>query len=503
MVALTGAIWLALSCSQLIGVQDDGAIYMFSARYFTPWMQADPVAAVYAQDSPFPPLYPLLLALTGAAESPPVAHAVTVTTLLAALTALYAWLLALNLSRPVAVAAVATFAFCPGTVWLMFNLLSEPLYVAASLAACAVFVRTQGLKTERPDAASIAATALVAAALLTRSVGITLLPALALYLWQRLGARALVLMPLAVVPQGLWSMTHSSSLSYSGILKDALPRMLEHLGPFLQAQATVLLQGLRENLFMASPWYGAAFAGVAVGAAAARALRGRPDAVALFSYVGLLLLWPFPDQAARFAWVAVPLLIGHGLMAAQWAALRWHARAPALMPRLPGIAAVALVLAVAPSPALVAARWFDSEAQAHPELRHVGTWYSPSREDAYTYAPMEYAMALAFRDFGRRMGPDDCSMSILARLVAWYSGHYSLLPPPVYRDDAGFLESLRGRRCQYLVMVNAANEGFPTIFYPRERIGTLADVLERRTVMVNGAEAPLAILARLKPGPGR
>ena len=494
------SLYLALTWSGLIGMQDDGAVYLLTARHFAAWLGPDPVAAAIASGSAFPPLYPAVLALTGAAQGGVAAHCVMVLFLVLALVAMYAWLLALGVGAATAACAAAVFALCPGTVWLMFNVLSEPLYLALALSACVLFVRTGQRTNSAPDAASFGAAALVAAAMLTRSAGVALVPALGVYLWRRHRARGVPALAAALVPQGLWMLVQppSSPISYGSIAMGSASYLALHPG-FLLDQAGALAQGLRECLFLASPWIAVPLVVATFAAAAARALRGQADAVALFCYFVLLLAWPFPNEAGRLVWVAVPWMMGNLLWAARWAAQRWAASAPALMPRLPALTVISLALAVAPSPALVAARWFRADARAHPELRHVGAWYLPRLVDAQRFAPMEQELAQAFRDFGGRMEPTECSLSILPRLMTYYGGRRSVLPPPPERDAAGFEASLQWRGCRYVVMINAVSDRGPQPFYPLERLDGRLDILERRNVTIGGRDLPLAMLGRLRP----
>jgi hypothetical protein len=504
LVALAcAAIYVVLTSSDMIGMQDDGVVYLLTARHYAPWIAPDAVAAAIASDSAFPPLYPVVLALAGAAQGGIAAHGVMVLCLVLALLAMYAWLLALGIGALTAAGAAALFALCPGTVWLMFNILSEPLYVAFSLATCVIFVRSERRPAATPDASSFGAAALVAAAILTRSAGITFLAPLAVYLWRRHRARGLALLAGAVLPQVIWTIAHPSSspIGYSAILREAAPYLTRDPG-FLLAQAMTLAQGLRENLFLASPWIAAPLVAVALAGAAARAARWHADAIALLCYLALLLIWPYPGEAQRLAWVSVPLLLGNLLWAARWIGDRWGTTAPAITSRLPALIVVAMALAVAPSPALLAERWFSPEAAARPELRHVGAWYMPRAKDAHRYAPMEHALAQAFREFGQRMPAGECTLSIQPRLATYYAGRRSILPPPPERDAAGFEESLRWRACRYVVMVNAVSDRGPVPFYPLDRLGDRLEILERRTVVIGGQELPLAMLGKLgSPSP--
>jgi hypothetical protein len=62
----------------------DNAVYLLTAQYLSPYAPASDLAAQFARGSAFPPLFPLLLALTGGGESLLTAHIVTVSCLLVA-----------------------------------------------------------------------------------------------------------------------------------------------------------------------------------------------------------------------------------------------------------------------------------------------------------------------------------------------------------------------------------------------------------------------------------
>jgi len=57
----------------------DNAYYLLTANYLSPYSSANPVASYYSGISQYPPLYPLLLALSGGGESLLMAHIVTTT----------------------------------------------------------------------------------------------------------------------------------------------------------------------------------------------------------------------------------------------------------------------------------------------------------------------------------------------------------------------------------------------------------------------------------------
>ncbi len=113
----------------------DGAVYLLTAQYFSPYSSHTDVAAQFARSSQFPPLFPLLLALAGGAESLLTAHVVTVSCLLVAFLLYYRWVREETSSPWTAFAVTAWFALLPGTYLQALSVLSENLYLGLCMAA--------------------------------------------------------------------------------------------------------------------------------------------------------------------------------------------------------------------------------------------------------------------------------------------------------------------------------------------------------------------------------
>jgi hypothetical protein len=158
----------------------DNAVYLLTAQYLSPYAPASDLAAQFARGSAFPPLFPLLLALTGGGESLLTAHIVTVSCLLVAFLLYFLWVREETSSPWAAFAVTACFALLPGTYLQALSVLSENLYLA--LCITAFFGACRWEKSGKPDWLILSAFA-VSAACLTRGAGIALLAAFVAYLW--------------------------------------------------------------------------------------------------------------------------------------------------------------------------------------------------------------------------------------------------------------------------------------------------------------------------------
>lgn len=74
----------------LASFADDSVSYLVMAQVFSPWQPAaQPVAEAFVREAFYPPLFPMVLALAGAAHDMAFAHAITALLLAGCLPALY------------------------------------------------------------------------------------------------------------------------------------------------------------------------------------------------------------------------------------------------------------------------------------------------------------------------------------------------------------------------------------------------------------------------------
>lgn len=499
-IAALAALYLPWMWSdQLASLGGDSAVYVLSARHYAPFLPQNPVWEAVTANSPYPPLYPLLLMLAGGATDLHWAHLATTCSLLAAVIALLAWLRASGVRAGPAIAAGALFALLPGTLLQAFHLHSESLYLAFSLAALASLAR---LETDARARWFWLAGAFVAAALMTRTAGVALVPAL-LLAWYRHrrwhGGGALAL---ALAPTMLWQAFQGPGQGYqSSLLGGYLTMSPAQLLDALALQATAILDGVVTNFVKIPGLDGvmAAAAGLALVVAAARLWRLRPDAAYVWAYLGLVVIWPYPGEAVRFAWVLVPLLLGYLVLGAGAAGARLVAAGGRWGGALPWALVLVLAVPTSASFALALQRALHPVTGQVPGLRHLPQWYGVDFERSLAAGQFHLAVDRAVREMGAQVPESECIFAIKTPIVAFHAGRLSKSPPPFSTDEAAFEAQLRDDGCRYFLLLGLASPSYPQPYYPAARLGERLEPLESRILKLNGREVVVAALARLHP----
>jgi len=119
----------------LAGLGGDNAVYLLTAKYFSPYSEYSNVARYFAQVSPYPPLYSLMLALLGGGESLLVAHLITTSFLLLSFFIFYYWLSLEKLNLQLSLFVVLVFAILPGIYMQALSIYSENLYLLLTLSS--------------------------------------------------------------------------------------------------------------------------------------------------------------------------------------------------------------------------------------------------------------------------------------------------------------------------------------------------------------------------------
>lgn len=497
LVAVLAAIYLPWTWSDQLGsLGGDSAVYLLSARTYAAYLPPDDVARAVAVESQFPPLYPALLAATGGAEDLRIAHVATTACLLAAFAAFYAALTAVGLSRPLAIAGVAVFAALPGSALQSLELLSESLYLALSLGGLACLLRAS------PGGASRqywVATTMLAAALMTRSAGVALIPALAIVLWRN-RPRGWPWMPvLVVLPALAWALQRRGEHGYSNDVLGYLGMPWTQVVEQLAANAGAFAWGIGANIVQtaALPWVTWILALPCAAMLLLRLARFEPDAWYVLAYVAMLILWPYPAEARRLAWVILPWLLCYVLLAGWMIAARpWPGR-PAFHAALRWLAPAILALVALPTVLWLLERRFDPEVAKSPALARLPEWYEPDASVARTQAGLHLGMAAAIRELGQQVPAEECIHSIKPALVAFLARRDGFIPPFPDLDDASFRQWLAHPRCRYVLLL-AATDGlaFNAPYYPGDRLGQNWQLVDLRRAADGSV---LAALGRLLP----
>ena len=428
---------------------DDSVSYLVMAQVFSPWQPAsEAVAAAFAREAFYPPLFPLLLALAGVAHDVAWAHALTALILAASVPLVYV-LGARWLGERRAAALVALCVVLLPSLWINAKgILSEPLFCLLLLAT---FWAVDASEKENDRIWLIGL--LMAAMALTRTAALPMIAVYGLWAVTRRGAsaaskaRAAAPALAAVAAYAVWVMLRPAATAdnYARIV-------LEHAGAFFGAPNPLAAIGaslLKQANAVAEGWIGslllfwvegrplrAALAGavgcLALAGMVLRLAAGKADGWMMAGYLAVFLVWPFYDQMGRFLLPVLPVLVLYAFLAAA-TALRALGRPPAL--------AHGLLVALLLSLTLPALAFIHQRSQATGRFAEIVDWYrTPGLDEARARAQIHldlFADMEAIRSLTRAQ---DRIMWVAPSYIALLAGRPgiaapdSALAPAAYRQ---------------------------------------------------------------------
>jgi hypothetical protein len=316
-LAIIGAIafvlWV-LAHPPLPGLFSDSINYLQVAEYFAASFDGTVTDAHREQfaGTRFPPLYSLVLAAAGAGLQ----HWDQAINLSAFLVGTYvllalAWLRQQTGTLALAFVLVPVAVLAPGIVEWMLLPLSEPLYAVIVLAAL--------LAAGARSAPLLAAAALVALAPLCRSAGLALVIAFVAWLATDrdvVPARRVLGVVIAMLPAACWALYRATQPVLGGYAESLSIEATVHAAGGVGAFAVQQMQSLYTG---ATAWLDPGLPGAARVATVVLAmpvivglvlrLRDRKlDAWYLLVYLGVVAVWPYPNETARLLSVAAPML---------------------------------------------------------------------------------------------------------------------------------------------------------------------------------------------------
>lgn len=486
------------------GIIADDAIYLLMADAWSPYFPELAQSADFVSDHVrFPPLYPAILALSGAGSHQlPAAHAVTVGFLLASFVAFFFWLHAAPGTRGQAMVLVLAFALLPTTQIHALDLWSEHLYLFFSVCALAVSrdCTLRGWMT---------VALLVSAAALTRTAGIALVAAFVGIVWLTPAPRRIWLTVTALAPLAAWVLIRSSDTAedqniaflfskYGSADPEATWRLL--LG-----NAQALWHGWRTSFDVVGTNFGLALAVICaalwIAGWSLRIRRLRFDAIYVLFYLAMILVWPNQDHSRRFLFPLIPVAL--------FQCLAFLNRLPAFGTRAApppyGIAfAVLLVLAAAPSNAAIGARLFAPMQQEISEFRRTKVWLTHVNANTAAHNLRMLKLAVSsYRIAARYVPAEACVFSVHPEMFMYYARRSSYAPPvPLVPDD-----EFRNRilRCRFVHLLWMTTHPYLAPGYPGGRIGGGSVLYRAQWKVANGivTYAELIDMGRGNAFPGR
>lgn len=470
LLALAFAAVLAAFVRQpgLATFADDSASYLVMAQAFSPQAAAPAVAEAFPREAAYPPLFPLLLALGGAAHDLARAHVLAALPLAGAL--LLAFLLGLRWleSRGAALAAMACVALLPGMWVNAKGILSEPLFCLLLLAVYLLLDRAPAVRG-RGVALGVGLAALV----LTRAAALPMVAAHAAWALSRRGTpvrerlRGALPALAAFAAYGFWMLLRPSApgegyasvlgartegLLGGGALAGILGSLLRQANAMVEGWAGSLLlfwiEGRPLTFILASAVGLAALAGLAL-----RLARGKADGWMSAAYLATLLAWPFSEQMERFLFPLLPVLVLYAFLAAG-EGLRAAGRRPALGHALLALLVVALAL-----PPLAFLR---QRAQAAEPAAAITDWYrTPDLGRARARAQVHLDLLADMEAIRAATQPGERVMWVAPGYVALLAGRRALPAPDQRSGPEEYRRALRESGADYL---------FLSRYHPRDTI---------------------------------
>jgi hypothetical protein len=468
LVTLAFGVVCALFVRQpgLASFADDSVSYLVMAQVFSPWRPASAaVIDAFAREAFYPPLWPLLLAATGAAHDFAWAQVLNALLLAACLPLVYA--LAARWLEPgwAAVGAMLTVALLP-SMWIhVKGVLSEPLFCLLLLVTLWQCGRDQvSWRLALP----------MAALALTRTVGLALLATYVVWAMTRGGqalqARLRASLPalVAALPYAAWVWLRPAQTA-----DDNLRLLLERgmglwgggdpvaglaAGVLRQAQAlgeawvgSLMLywvEGHPARTTLAATVGALALAGVAL-----RAVKGKADAWLISAYLCVFLVWPFYEQMTRFLFPALPVLVLYAFYAC--AVLARKLGRPAAI--VYGLFALLL-----PSLTVPALAFIHQRARAGAPHAWITDWYrTPALGEARARAQVHLDLFADMDLIQTATRPEDRVMWVVPSYIALLAGRRGVVAPPAGLPLEQYRERLRLADPDYV---------FLSRFHPRDTI---------------------------------
>ncbi len=419
---------------------DDSVSYLVMAQAFSPFAAASPAVAAAFPFEKYPPLFPLLLALGGGAYDWRIAHLWVALAFAASVYLLGVHATGATGSPRVGCAAALVFAWMPGAWLNVKGILSEFPFMALTFATLVFFERIRARPATWRGYAGLGA--LLAAVVLTRTIGIAMLAAFAAaeawrFMKERDTARlrmAAGALGIAILAAAAWYALRPKAgedayLAFgAGVAQGTAEHGIDWALGIANANVAALVDAWLNAIliYWGEPWRPGFMIAVLLGASGAigtlwRAARGELDALYVLAFAAILVAWPFPGQMYRLAFPVLPLLVVHALwmwqrLAARWAGDARAATGAALASALPLLVCVPAVLFY------IAGRASDGgEAVAVGyRLGDIAEFYRiPDRASAEANARLQIGV---FEDMGqiRASTPE-------AARVMWYSPGYVAL----------------------------------------------------------------------------
>jgi hypothetical protein len=462
----TYAVWTWTDVLGALG--GDNAWYLLTAKYISPYSDASLATQHFAQMSPYPPLIPLILAITGGAESLNIAHFVTTLFLIGSFVITYLWLRQLSQSRWVAAGIVIAFASTANTYLFALEILSENYFIFFSMLTILLVT----LFEKKNSFNFLIMAALVAgASYLIRSAGVALIAGFIFYAYFHCNKKQLLALLATTASPSLiaflLSFKTEESYSYNTMLMDKLNEIssfelaIEHFTSHILNFIQGWLQLFHASSFSQPVYLIIGLLGLM--GMAVRISQKKIDGFYLLFYLLLLLAWPFSPEAARYLYPVQILILIHAL----FFLTEWKKNIP--IPSFIKYSFIALLFLLnIPTLALTIERYNLSIPNDLASYKHTQAWYSSSQpvRSVQSYRAITDGMVKI-----RQHTPSDaCVFVIKPSIAGFFADRISYQTPLEKLDKQAFFNEVKTKQCEYFYPIALSSISYRQPFYPANRI---------------------------------
>jgi len=502
-IGLLSLYFYFAASNQYSGSFSDSVRYLFMADYFRG--ATDSLTVLMAQESMFPPLFPLMLSMFGAGtENIAGGHLVTVLTLALACAAFFWWLTEQQLRLNERLLLLLLLLLLPGIFFHSLVIASEFLFLALVLASLAAMK-----KSNSSDKWILVAAILVGLSIATRTIGIALLPSLFLAC-RAFGYRKLILAAvLSLAPYLLWQLLRESTFASIGYLEVfslyleqfSFSEIIHNLGFQLRLMWREWIQIYDRTLATQVVLIHSVLLAAVGVVFLARLAKLKSEAVFLLVYLGIIAFWPFPQELERFTVILVPVFLFYCLMAVAYFIAKFQ------LPAMGGLLKISVfaIILVSIVPSLLFT-WHRYSLPAPREVsghRFSSTWYNSAVDtDAVFTARKIESLYQMTRAIAEHVPEGECVYTTVADIVSLYSGRRGTkLPLDLYANaESGYgYDIKRLDQCDFVLMIGM--EARPVrefvSMYPIRALDNHLDPILISNLTHNGAQHTAAAFAEI------
>ncbi|MBF0367982.1 MAG: hypothetical protein HQL52_00845 [Magnetococcales bacterium] len=517
LLLLLAGLYYPLTWSELAGFMGDDAVYLLVADSFSPWIgEPGEVARYISGVTLFPPMYSFVLGFFGGgSQNVPLSHAITTTFWLGALGVYGVWVGRVVGSWRWALGLLLLVGLAPGVLLHSLEIWSELPYLFFILS---VYLLAEswpkpgregdgvgdgvgggaGGRVQLVGGRTIlwAMALMMGLALLTRTAALSLVAAFGVWILLKKNGRAWPFVVIALLPWLVWEGVGrvSESGGYGGMLLGGM--MADPGGWLLEtvAQGEVMWEGWLK-IFHFEPgvftkWTAGVVLVLGLGGHWLRMGAGGIEAWQTPFYLGMILIWRFPDFMHRFLLVLFPVILLHAFLFAGWLEGRFlgagkgrtgegtgaevfsSGRGGAVggvAPIRGGLLAMVLVSFLAPWSMMV--QRYMTPLPAHLEAFRKSRYWLNNEEPGEVIKEIEsrYQLNEAVAGMFKAVPPGECVYALFTPHTMFYGDRVTIRPPPEEVDKRGFKAGTRA--CDFFFMTaNPGPKGYSAPFYPLQRL---------------------------------